>query len=34
MVLEMFQVSEWEEGILRKPDSVRGADKKMQHWQP
>ena len=28
MVLEMFQVSEWEEGILRKPDSVRGADKK------
>lgn len=27
MVLEMFQVSEWEEGILRKPDSVRGADK-------
>lgn len=31
MVLEMFQVSEWEEGILRKPDSVRGADKKMQH---
>ena len=28
MVLEMFQVSEWEEGILRKPDAVRGADKK------
>ena len=33
MVLEMLQVSEWEEGILRKPNPVRGADK-MQHWQP
>ena len=28
MVLEMLQVSKWEEGILWKPNPVRGADQK------
>lgn len=28
MVLEMLQISEWKEGVLRKPNSVRGADSK------